>query len=179
MTSSNQRWTRVRPNLQSLAGPSIVKSMDPHTANRSRLASKPITWHALSRPAMQHGLPTLFASSLAVFFAAFSAHAEPPRLLFDGLSLNGWTSLNGQPVSEAWEAVDGTLHLKPGRSGGANIVTDREYRDFDLSFEWKITAGGNNGLKYRVRQYGNQFLAASTRCWTMTNTPALVELAGE
>ena len=107
---------------------------------------------------MQHGLPTLLASSLVVFFAASSAPAEPPRLLFDGLSLNGWTSLSGQPVSDAWEAVDGTLHLRPGRSGGANIVTEREYRDFDLSFEWKITAGGNNGLKYRVRQYGQQFL---------------------
>jgi len=107
---------------------------------------------------MQHGLPTLLASSLAVFFAASSAHAEPPRLLFDGTSLSGWTLLNGQPVSDAWEAVDGTLHLKPGQSRGANIVTDREYRDFDLSFDWKITAGGNNGLKYRVRQYGNQFL---------------------
>ena len=107
---------------------------------------------------MQHVLSTLLASSLAVFFVTSSAYAEPPRLLFDGVSLNGWTLLSGQPVSDAWEAVDGTLHLKPGRSGGANIVTDREYRDFELSFEWKIKAGGNNGLKYRVRRYGDQYL---------------------
>ncbi len=29
------------------------------------------------------------------------------------------------------------------------------FRDFELHFQWKIAPGGNSGVKYRVRKYGN------------------------
>jgi len=89
---------------------------------------------------------------------ADSAPAQPRILLFDGETLQGWTTQDGQPVTKGWEVVDGMLHLRTGGQRGGNIFTDREYGDFDLSFEWKIAAGGNNGVKYRVAQYGNKTL---------------------
>jgi hypothetical protein len=61
--------------------------------------------------------------------------------------------LDGKPVKEGWEVVDGMIHLTSSRSRAGDIVTEREYGDLDLSFEWKIAPGGNSGLKYRVRQY--------------------------
>ena len=49
------------------------------------------------------------------------------------------------------------IHLNTrGRAG--DIVTEREYRDFELRFEWKNVAGGNSGVKYRVRKFGGQTL---------------------
>ncbi len=43
--------------------------------------------------------------------------------------------------------------MRPG-----DIVTEREYGDFDLQFEWKIAKGGNSGVKYRVRKYDGRML---------------------
>lgn len=90
--------------------------------------------------------------------ATAAVHAQQPVRLFDGQSLAGWVRMDGKPVSDDWEVVDGLLHLKSSPSGGANLFTEQEYMDFDLQFEWKILSGGNNGLKYRVRKYGNQYL---------------------
>jgi hypothetical protein len=76
--------------------------------------------------------------------------------LFDGQTFNGWVTPDGSPVTAGWEVVDGTLHLI-GKGAGM-ILTDREYKDFDLQFEWKITEGGNSGIKYRVKSYGGSML---------------------
>jgi hypothetical protein len=101
----------------------------------------------------------LFLTFITVLLARGSSlEAQQTIALFDGKSLHGWTTLDGRPVTKGWEAVDGMIHLNTdgGRSG--DIVTDREYGDFELRFEWKNVAGGNSGLKYRVRKFGNKTL---------------------
>src|SRR5688572_11029066 len=77
---------------------------------------------------------------------------------FRGQSLAGWTTLDGGPVTRGWEVADGEIRLNRSAGRGGHIVTAAEFGDFDLSFEWKIAARGNSGLKYRVRKYGNQTL---------------------
>jgi hypothetical protein len=68
--------------------------------------------------------------------------------LFDGKTLAGWKDASGQPPSIGWEVVDGAIHRKAFKAG--NLVTEQEFANFDLRFEWKITRGGNSGLKYRT-----------------------------
>jgi len=68
--------------------------------------------------------------------------------LFDGTSLSGWTDTSGKAPSEGWEVVDGAIHRKALRAG--NLITDRQFDNFDLRFEWKVNKGGNSGLKYRT-----------------------------
>ena len=87
-----------------------------------------------------------------------SLEAQQTMPLFDGKSLDGWTTLDGQPVTKGWEVVNGTIHLNTDDGRAGDIVTDREYRDFELRFEWKNVAGGNSGLKYRVGKFGNKTL---------------------
>ena len=70
------------------------------------------------------------------------------RPLFDGLSLNGWTSSNGSPIGEQWQVVNGELVLTS--AGGGDIITEDIFGDFELSLEWKITNQGNSGIFYRV-----------------------------
>ena len=102
----------------------------------------------------------LTMASLFLLLASLSVSAQDaPRghkLLFDGKTLNGWVTPDGKPASAGWEVADGVLHLVG--SGSGMILTDREYRDFDLRFEWKITAGGNSGIKYRVQRYSGAIL---------------------
>ena len=93
-----------------------------------------------------------------ILVAASTVAAEQPISLFDGRSLDGWTTQDGEPVTRRWEVADGLLHLNADRGRPLNIVTDREYGDFQLEFEWRIEPGGNNGVKYRVRKFGNRVL---------------------
>ncbi len=78
--------------------------------------------------------------------------------LFNGQNLDGWTFLDGSPVDSGWEAVDGVLHLRSPKGSSQQIVTDREFGDFELRFEWKIAEPGNSGVKYRVADYGRKTL---------------------
>jgi hypothetical protein len=68
--------------------------------------------------------------------------------LFDGKTLQGWTDQNGNPPSAGWAVDDGALHRKALRAG--SLITERQFDNFDLRFEWKINKGGNSGLKYRT-----------------------------
>src|SRR5687768_7579223 len=70
--------------------------------------------------------------------------------LFDGKSLEGWTTASGEPVSRGWIVEEGML-VRASRGG--TIFTAKEYGDFDLRFEWKIAPRGNSGVKYRVAFY--------------------------
>ena len=91
-------------------------------------------------------------------FAAQSRSEEPLPSPFDGKSLAGWTTLDGKPVTQGWEVVDGTIHLKKEGKRTGHIVTAQEFGDFSLEFEWKIAPRGNSGIKYRVRNYGGKVL---------------------
>lgn len=76
-----------------------------------------------------------------------------PTPLFDGKTLAGWTTAGGTPITAGWEVSEGTIH----RAGkGGDIVTEKDYASFDLSFEWKLAPGANSGLKYHFGTYGTQ-----------------------
>lgn len=88
-------------------------------------------------------IPLLF---LAVGLCA-GLHAGEPVSLFDGKTLQGWTGQDGREPGAGWSVVEGTLQLD---GAGGNLLSEKEYTDFDLTWEWKISEGGNNGLKYWV-----------------------------
>jgi hypothetical protein len=72
------------------------------------------------------------------------------RLLFDGQTTQGWRGFKKDSFPDrGWVIEDGIL-IKPPRSGGGNIVTTETFLDFELSWEWRIHPGGNNGVKYLI-----------------------------
>lgn len=72
-------------------------------------------------------------------------------LLFDGQSLNGWRDYNGTRLTEPWHVVDGCIQAKgDGSDGSGYIVTDKEYENFELVWDWKLSKGGNSGMLYHV-----------------------------
>lgn len=85
-----------------------------------------------------------------------ATHAEEAIPLFNGTSLAGWTNDKGEKITtEGWKAEAGELHL---RGKGGNIISEKEYSDFELEWEWKISEGGNNGVKYWVNPIAKQQL---------------------
>lgn len=72
-------------------------------------------------------------------------------LLFDGKTLNGWRDYNGTSLTEPWHVVDGCIQAKgEGSDGSGYIVTDKEYENFELVWDWKLSKGGNSGMLYHV-----------------------------
>ena len=75
-------------------------------------------------------------------------------LLFDGETSNGWRGFKKEGFPSAWKIVDGTLHMigsgrgEAGDLEGGDIVYDKEFQNFTLSLEWKISEGGNSGIFY-------------------------------
>ena len=80
--------------------------------------------------------------------------AEGWVLMFDGQTSNGWRGVNKDHFPTNWEIADGTLHCKESGQGeagavdGGDILFDKEFKNFKLRLEWKISEGGNSGIFY-------------------------------
>lgn len=73
------------------------------------------------------------------------------QLLFNGENLDGWRDYNGETLTGPWEVQDGTIFAEgKGDDGNGYIVTDKEYANFHLKWQWKISKGGNSGMLYHV-----------------------------
>ena len=87
----------------------------------------------------------------------FRERGEGWRLLFDGVTLNGWRGayLDSLPA-RGWEVRDGMLIVQSSGGGeaafGGDIVTREEFSSFDLRLEFKLTEGANSGIKYFVTE---------------------------
>lgn len=74
--------------------------------------------------------------------------------LFDGKTTNGWHSYGKKAAGNEWKVEDGALHLDastPNKERG-DLVTNAEYKDFDLKLEWKISEKGNSGIIFYIHE---------------------------
>ena len=89
------------------------------------------------------------ALGAAVFTGCASFNREAGFLpVFDGKSLAGWQLFGGK--GGGYGVKDGVIYCAKG--GGGNLLTDREYADFILRFEFKLEPGSNNGIAIRAPQ---------------------------
>ncbi|HXB28752.1 MAG TPA: DUF1080 domain-containing protein [Puia sp.] len=77
------------------------------------------------------------------------------KLLFDGENSKGWRGAYKDSFpSKGWEINDGNITVLSSEgheaANGGDIVTLDQYKTFDLSFDFRITAGANSGVKYFV-----------------------------
>jgi len=73
--------------------------------------------------------------------------------LFDGKTTTGWHTYNEKTSNGAWKVDDGALHLvKAAGAPGGDLVTDKEFSNFHLKYEWKIAPKGNSGLIFYVHE---------------------------
>ena len=71
------------------------------------------------------------------------------RLLFDGKTTSGWRSFKKETFpAKGWDIENGWLHGLG--KGGGDIISDGEFEQFELQWEWKQAPSGNSGLKYFV-----------------------------
>lgn len=74
--------------------------------------------------------------------------------LFDGTSLDGWRGYGRTDMPTAWTIDDGAIKIngsgqgEAGGKDGGDIIFDRKFKNFELTFEWKVSKGGNSGVFY-------------------------------
>lgn len=85
----------------------------------------------------------LLSASVAV---AGVIKPSPWTNLFDGKSTKGWHSYLKKDV-QGWTIDNGTL-TTTGKGG--DLVTDREFENFELEFDFKVQPKGNSGVIYKV-----------------------------
>lgn len=68
--------------------------------------------------------------------------------LFDGKTLTGW-----QGATQGYTVVDGTIQCLPEKGG--NLLTEKEFSDFELRMEFRLPPGGNNGVGLRAPAQGH------------------------
>ena len=75
-------------------------------------------------------------------------------VVFDGSNTDALRDFKSDKFpSKGWSIeADGSLRAQ---HGSRDIVTRKQYTDFDLRWEWKLSKGGNSGIMYRVAQQGN------------------------
>jgi hypothetical protein len=93
--------------------------------------------------ALVGGWPSAAGAQLTAY-----ERAQGWRLLFDGRSLQDWHSFGSRRVSANWRVEEGAVVAEEGRA----LVTDGSYADFELSFAWRIRAGGRAEVYFRVAE---------------------------
>lgn len=77
------------------------------------------------------------------------------KLLFDGKTSKGWVGAYKKTFPEkGWQIKDGVIEVLSSQgkesANGGDIVTTEQFSAFDLSFDFKLSPGGNSGVKYFV-----------------------------
>jgi Domain of Unknown Function (DUF1080) len=69
------------------------------------------------------------------------------KVLFNGLTPEGW-HVYQTDSSNHWSINEGVLSTTGGHN---DLVTNAEYDNFELVFDWKVSKGGNSGVIYMVQ----------------------------
>ncbi len=80
--------------------------------------------------------------------------------IFDGKDLTGWhvSQTNHHGNSEGWTVKDGVLLATQDRPGnGGILLTDKKYRDFEVSLEVNPDWGCDGGLFLRSNEAGDAY----------------------
>ncbi len=101
----------------------------------------------------------IFAAGIFLISSAFVSISEnetvvkKPVKIFNGKDLTGW-KING---TEKWYVEKGLLVCESGPDKQYGyLTTDKFYKDFDLSLEFKQEANGNSGVFFRSTVEGTK-----------------------
>src|SRR6185369_6513291 len=73
------------------------------------------------------------------------------KLLFDGKTFAGWEDpTRKSPPGDSFTIEDGCLKSTSHPRIVEDLFTKATYANFELELDWKISPGGNSGMKYRI-----------------------------
>ncbi len=80
-------------------------------------------------------------------------------VLFDGTSTDGWRGYNKENLPGKWVIEDGALKIlgggggeAQGKDGGDIIYAAQKFKNFKLTFEYKVARGSNSGVFFYAKE---------------------------
>ena len=75
--------------------------------------------------------------------------------IFDGKTFTNWHIYNkaGQPITDKWKIENGVMTFTgkaKGEKHGDDLISDKEYENFELELDWNVSEGANSGIFYGV-----------------------------
>lgn len=80
--------------------------------------------------------------------------AQGWQLLFDGKTMRGWRTYQNKPQN-SWEIVNGELVSRFDTAHTlqhADLITEKQYKNFELALDWKVEPRANGGILYMVNE---------------------------
>ena len=88
----------------------------------------------------------------------FPVDADGYIVLFDGTSTKGWRGYGKTELPARWTIDEGALKFAgtgtgEGQTGeGGDVIFAKQFKNFTLEMEWKISKGGNSGIFYLAKE---------------------------
>ncbi|HYO80998.1 MAG TPA: DUF1080 domain-containing protein [Bryobacteraceae bacterium] len=90
-------------------------------------------------------------AALLLCVVSVAAAAGQWTPLFNGKDLTGWTLLGGKGPGYV---IENGVIVCP-ENGGGNLLTEKDYSDFELELDFKLSPGGNSGVAVRAPLEGD------------------------
>lgn len=75
------------------------------------------------------------------------------QLLFDGKTSDGWHGYNLKVFPDCWKIEDGTFTMTTtGSAESQDIITNKKYKSFAFSADFKLTRAANSGIIFQVAE---------------------------
>jgi hypothetical protein len=78
--------------------------------------------------------------------------------IFDGKTFKGWRGYGKETVPSRWIVDNGAIKFNGSGGGeaqagdGGDLVFASKFKNFELTFEWKVAKGSNSGILYLAQE---------------------------
>ena len=159
LAGTSAHWSVLPQSGGNLARPAIQLGVQasPVSATGSAASSAPplavVTMDLVTARILQQtldGLASTVALGPELAGGGNEAVGAPGwTVLFDGTSLEHFRGFRKQTLPGGWEIVDGNLT----RTGpGGDIITRKQYDNFEFELQWRVEEGGNSGIFFNVTE---------------------------
>jgi hypothetical protein len=97
----------------------------------------------------------IMAGAVIILFASCQSNTQHNQkdwtVVFDGRDVSQWRGIGSDTFPEkGWFVKDGLLITDPAPDAHGDIITRKQYGNFELTLEFKLTEKANSGIKYYV-----------------------------
>lgn len=129
-----------------------------HQIGKKDAPGKQIMWknvNIITKDVQKYSTPSTVPAVNDINNLTYQEQKDGWKMLWDGKTTNGWRGAKLDHFPEkGWDIKDGNLIVEAAdgkeSADGGDIVTLDQYGDFQLSVDFKLTKGGNSGIKYYV-----------------------------
>lgn len=107
------------------------------------------------------------ASSAADNQLSAKEQAQGWQLLFNGKDMSQWRNFKKPGVNSKWVIAQDAMHLSAG--GGGDLMTQKQYKNFELKLDWKIALAGNSGIFILADELGKHIYSHAVEVQILDN----------